>query len=75
MLEDVISLGADAFITGDVKHDRWIFAKDNGLALFDCGHFHTENVAVPYLRQLIFASVPNVEVYVAKSSYDIVRYV
>jgi len=75
MLEDVISLGADIFITGDVKHDRWLYAKDNGLALFDCGHFHTENVVVPYLRQLIYASVPNIEVYVAKASHDIVKYV
>ncbi|MCC8070134.1 MAG: Nif3-like dinuclear metal center hexameric protein [Ruminococcus sp.] len=75
MLEDAILLGADVFITGDIKHDRWIYAKDNALALFDCGHFHTENVVVPYLRQLIFASVPNVEVYVAKSSRDIVKYV
>lgn len=75
MLEDVISLGADVFITGDIKHDRWIYAKDNNLALFDCGHFHTENVVVPYLRQLIFASVPNIEVYVAKNSCDIVKYV
>jgi dinuclear metal center YbgI/SA1388 family protein len=75
MLEDVIAMGVDVFITGDVKHDRWLYAKDNGIALYDCGHFHTENVVVPYLRQLIFASVPNVEVYVAQASHDVVKYV
>jgi dinuclear metal center YbgI/SA1388 family protein len=75
MLEDVIALGADVFITGDVKHDRWIYAKDHGLALYDCGHFHTENIVTPFLRQYIFASVPNVEVFVAQSSRDVVKYV
>jgi dinuclear metal center YbgI/SA1388 family protein len=75
MLEDVVSLGADVYVTGDVKHDRWLYAKDHRVALYDCGHFHTENVVVPYLRQYVFATVPNVEVYVAQSSHDVVRYV
>lgn len=75
MIDDVLSLDADIFITGDIKHDRWLYAKDNNLALYDCGHFHTENIVVPFLRQYIFASVPNIEVFVGQSSHDIVKYV
>ncbi len=74
MLEEVLNMGADAYITGDIKHDRWLYAKDNGISLFDCGHFHTENIVLPYLRQIIFSTVPNVEVSVANSSCDVVEY-
>lgn len=75
MIEEVISLGGDLFITGDLKHDRWIYAYDNNLSLFDCGHFYTENIIVPYLRQYLYASVPNIEVFVAYNSRDVVKYI
>lgn len=74
MIDDVLALGGDLFITGDIKHDRWLYAKENNLALFDCGHFYTENIVVPFLRQYIYASVPNIEVFTANSSRDVVRY-
>ncbi|MGN1412001.1 MAG: Nif3-like dinuclear metal center hexameric protein [Oscillospiraceae bacterium] len=75
MIEEVISLDGDLFITGDLKHDRWLYAYDNNLSLFDCGHFYTENIIVPYLRQYIYASVPNIEVFVAYNSRDVVKYI
>lgn len=75
MIEDVLSLNGDLFITGDIKHDRWIFANDNNLCLFDCGHFYTENIVVPYLREYIYSSVLNVDVFVANSSRDVVKYI
>ena len=75
MIEEVISLDGDLFITGDIKHDRWLYAHDNNLLLFDCGHFYTENIIVPYLRQYIYASIPNIEVFVAGGSRDVVKYI
>jgi dinuclear metal center YbgI/SA1388 family protein len=75
MIEEVIAKDGDLFITGDVKPDRWLYAHDNNLLLFDCGHFYTENVIVPYLRQYIYASVPNIEVFIASGSRDVVKYV
>lgn len=34
--------GADAFVTGEVKHHEAIAAQQAGLALYEAGHYHTE---------------------------------
>lgn len=73
-IDRVIEMGADAYITGDVKHDQWITAANSGLALFDCGHFHTETVALEYLKRVLKANFPNVTVEIAENNTDIVKY-
>lgn len=50
-LETAIAMGAEALITGDVKHDRLIDAKNMGISLFDAGHYHTENPAMLKLME------------------------
>lgn len=62
MLEDAAAMGCDAMITGDVKHDRWYAAKNLDIALFDCGHYHTEQIAVQILKEQLQANLPEVEV-------------
>ena len=42
-LYEAKALGADCFITGEVKHDRALDAMDMGLCLIEAGHFETEN--------------------------------
>ncbi|MBP3655618.1 MAG: Nif3-like dinuclear metal center hexameric protein [Clostridia bacterium] len=37
------ALGADCFITGEVKHDRALTAMDMGVCLLEAGHYETEN--------------------------------
>lgn len=59
MLEDAAAWGCDAMITGDVKHDRWYAAKNLGIALFDCGHYHTEQIAAQILTEQIQAALPD----------------
>lgn len=73
-LDTVIGMNADVYITGDVKHDQWITARNNGLALFDCGHYHTETIALDYLKRVIQANFPDVKVEIAESNTDPVRY-
>lgn len=67
--------GADAYITGDVKHDQWITARNSGIALYDCGHFHTEDIAVPYLISRFKAVYAGLELVQAKSDKDPVDYI
>lgn len=48
-----ISKGVDAYITGDVKHSDFIDSERAGLTLIDGGHFHTENIVLPYLKNVL----------------------
>lgn len=52
-LDDAVENGYDALITADVKHNVFIDAVNNGVAVFDAGHYQTENVIVkPLCEQL-----------------------
>lgn len=44
MLELVAKQGCDTFVTGDVKYDQFLDAKERGINLLDAGHFPTEQV-------------------------------
>ena len=67
--------GADAYICGDVKHDQWITARNNGIALYDCGHFHTEDIVIPYLMKRFGEEYPGLETVQAKADRDPVDYI
>ena len=75
MLGIAIEKGCDAYITGDVKHDVWIDAKNSGIALYDCGHFHTENIVLNEIRCVLEESFPQLDVIIAESSADPVSYI
>lgn len=70
-----IEQGADAYVTGDVKHDQWITARNSGIALYDCGHFHTEDIAIPYLIKRFGELLSGLELVQAKSDKDPVDYI
>lgn len=70
-----IRRGCDAYITGDVSHDRLIEAENSGLALFDCGHYHTENIACEYLLRLMSEACPQVEFTTAEAGGDPAYYI
>ena len=46
LLHSAVAAGADALVTGDVKHDLWLEADRLGILLIDAGHFATENVVI-----------------------------
>jgi len=45
--------GADVYVTGEVKHSVARWAEAMGFCIVDCGHFATENLAVPVLADLM----------------------
>lgn len=73
-LEDVIAQGCDALITGDIKHDRWYTARNAGIALFDCGHYHTECIAQDIFAEKLREAFPDAEVTIDNGG-DPVSYV
>jgi putative NIF3 family GTP cyclohydrolase 1 type 2 len=62
MLELAAAKGCDGLITGDIKHDRWYAAEFLDVALFDCGHYHTEQMAAELLQKQILGAYPEAEV-------------
>ena len=62
--------GCDALVTGDVKHDVWIDANNSEMALFDCGHFHTENIVLPEIRRVLEEKFPQLDVEISEASAD-----
>ncbi len=75
MLTDAIARGADAYFTGDTKHDQLITAKNEDITLIDCGHFHTENIVIPYLKNQLEQKLDNVEIIIADSGKDPACYI
>lgn len=61
MLEEIEGR-CDAFLTGDVKHDRWYAAKQYGISLIDCGHYHTEILMVRMLAEKLRTQFPELNV-------------
>lgn len=62
MLELARQLDCDTFVTADVKHDRFLEAVGMGINLMDAGHYATENVVCPYLKEKLVARFPDVQV-------------
>ncbi len=74
IFDKVVSEGVDAFVTGDVKHDKFIDANNLGVTIFDAGHFHTENVILEKLKKYLELNIKTVEFSVADRNKDILNY-
>ena len=65
MLEEAAGAGCDTFITADVKYDVFLRAKELGISLIDAGHFNTENVVIPVLRDWLSEAFPSLRILIA----------
>jgi putative NIF3 family GTP cyclohydrolase 1 type 2 len=74
LLPNAAALGCDALITGDVKHDVFIDAHNQGIVVFDAGHFHTENIFCEYMQNLLSENFPDIDVAIAESGRDLLSY-
>lgn len=70
LLHEAAAAGAQAFVTGDVKHDVMLDAVRLGITLVDAGHFGTENPVVSYLAELARGAAGGAPVAVAQSNTD-----
>lgn len=63
--------GADAYVTSEIPHNLFIDAKVRDFALYDCGHYYTENPVCEKIKNLLcenFAGL-EVEIFDTKSPY------
>ena len=59
-------MGADAIITGEIKHHIFLAAKEMGVTAIQAGHFETENPAVSALMKYINNKFGDVECILLK---------
>ena len=59
MLADAAAKGADAFVTGDVKHHQALISRQLGLCLLDAGHFGTERPMVELVAKFLKKHLTN----------------
>lgn len=50
---------ADAYVSADFAHNTFIDAKNLGIAIFDAGHYHTENPAIFRFKELLEKKFPD----------------
>ncbi|MBR5485110.1 MAG: Nif3-like dinuclear metal center hexameric protein [Oscillospiraceae bacterium] len=73
MVGKALAAGAQALVTGDVKHDVFLAAAAAGLVLVDAGHFETETVILPHLCELLEEQAPSVTFTIAQSNIAPIR--
>ncbi len=63
---------ADVFITGDVKFHEAQEAKDLGLGIIDVGHYGSENIAMPSIKEYLdeFAVKHQIEIVISQINED-----
>lgn len=70
-LADVAKLGCDTFITGDVKYDIFLEAKERGINLIDAGHYATEQVICQPVAEKLQNAFPTLTVSVSQSHEEV----
>jgi dinuclear metal center YbgI/SA1388 family protein len=70
LIPDAIRAGADAYVTGDLKHHQAQDAAAAGLILIDPGHHGTEWPFVEALARVLALSVPGTRVSVSETRTD-----
>ena len=68
-------LNADAFVTGEIKHHEIIFANENNIAVFDLGHYKSEDIIVERLAVKLSREFPNVEFEKSETFTDGTEYI
>ncbi|MBD5133012.1 MAG: Nif3-like dinuclear metal center hexameric protein [Clostridiales bacterium] len=74
MMEEALSQGCDTFVTSDVKYHQFLEARALGLSLVDAGHFPTENVVCPVLKNWLSKQFPQVSVAVSQVHTEVFSY-
>lgn len=46
LISKAINQGADAFVTGEIKHHEILLAKEHNITVVDAGHFKTEDIVI-----------------------------
>ena len=61
-----VAAGCDTYVTADVKYHQFLQAAHEGINLIDAGHFCTENVVIPVLRDWLAGAFPDLDVRISQ---------
>ncbi len=68
-------LGANAFVTGEIKHNYILESHDLDLTVVDAGHYKTEDVVIDYLVTELSNNFSQVTFVKSKSFSDHINYI
>lgn len=67
-MDECIRLGADLFVTGDVKYNPARDALENSMALIDAGHYETEHIVTELLYNKLKEKFAELEFYISEEN-------
>ncbi|MDF2566746.1 MAG: hypothetical protein K0R90_202 [Oscillospiraceae bacterium] len=68
VFKHAVSMEADAFVSGDIKHDVMVDAKKFGITVIDAGHFETENIIIEVLEEHLSQKFNNFTIIKSKQN-------
>lgn len=68
-LQDAKNNSFDALVTADIKHNVFIDAVNCDFALFDAGHYQTENIVLPSLKKTLEKEFKDTEFTIYNSEF------
>lgn len=74
MMNDALTLGCDTFVTSDAKYHQFLEARALGINLVDAGHFPTENVVCPVVRNWLAERFPNISISLSQHHHEVFSY-
>ncbi len=74
-IEAARSFGADALITGEIKHNYIVYGNSYGIAVFDLGHYGSEKLIIPRLVKMLSEQFSGTEFIRAQSDTDGLIYI
>lgn len=67
---DAVQNGADTILTGEMKHHMYNYCRELGLNAIEAGHFATETIVLPKLKDRLSKTFPNVEFLIAQTNEE-----
>lgn len=74
-VHDAYLAGCDTLLTGELKHNNFIDAKEMGLNLICAGHYYTEKFGLELVKSVINKKYPSVNLIDAKSLDNLYNFI
>lgn len=71
---DAVKEKADAFVTGEIKHHELLAARENNIAVYDLGHFRSEDMIIDKLAEMLKKRFPETDFEKAESDREGIYY-
>lgn len=75
LIYKAVKKGADAFVTGEIKHHEILSAMAAGVTVVDAGHFCTEDVVIDPLLKMLSSKFENIEFVKSNTYSNMLEYV